>query len=49
MVDLEVVLVDVSYLMVMEKSKFILVVCVSKKIILFDFRYKLFGDFSMYS
>lgn len=39
MVDLEVVLVDVFYLMVMEKLKFMLVVCVSKKIILFDLLY----------
>lgn len=39
MVDLEVVLVDVFYLMVMEKLKFMLVVWVSKKIILFDLLY----------
>lgn len=49
MADLEAVLADVSYLMAMEKSKSTPAARASKKIILPDPRYKLFGDLSMHS
>lgn len=49
MADLEAVLADVSYLMAMEKSKSTPAARASKKIILPDPRYKLFGDISMHS
>lgn len=48
MADLEAVLADVSYLMAMEKSKSTPAARASKKIILPDPRYKLFGDLSMH-
>lgn len=49
MADLEAVLADVSYLMAMEKSKSTPAARASKKIILPDPRYKLFGDMNMHS